>query len=333
MILNITYGANVENAPEGFKTTVAAVTQFFQTTFTDPVTINIKVEYAHLGSGLLGHSDYNLNQYTYAQITNALKADANSNDDASAAASLPAADPISGTHVYVMTTAQAKALGLPAPNNSAFDGTAAFANNQPFDFDRSNGITAGQYDFYGSVAHEFSEIMGRELNAIGNLVQTGEPNGYYPFDLFKYSAAGAHEFVGTKAGYFSLNGGVTNLNNFNTDPDDDFGDWAASAGNDSFLAFSNSGVVNAVTATDIAVMDILGWDAKGAPGTVTSSDGTAVVGRGGGRFAPPHVDGSGGEHPIDGINPAAHPVPHADTAHVTTAEANPGHHALDWFMV
>ena len=96
MILNVTYGTNVENAPEGFKTTVAAVTQFFQTTFTDPVTINIKVEYAHLGSGLLGHSDYNLNQYTYAQITNALKADANSNDDASAAASLPAADPISG---------------------------------------------------------------------------------------------------------------------------------------------------------------------------------------------------------------------------------------------
>ncbi len=324
MIINVTYGTNVENAPEGFKTTVAAVTQFFQSTFADPVTINVKVEYAHLGSGLLGHSDYNLNQYTYAQITNALKADANSNDDASAAASLPAADPISATHVYVMTTAQAKALGLLAANN-AFDGTATFASNQPFDFDRSNGITPGQYDFYGSVAHEFSEIMGRELNAIGNLVQTGEQNGYYPFDLFKYSAAGVHEFVGTKAGYFSLNGGVTNLNNFNTDPDDDFGDWAASAGNDSFLAFSNSGVVNAVTATDIAVMDILGWDAKGAPGTVTSSDGTAV-GRAGGSFVRTHGGASAdGGHPIDGVNPH-------DGGH-TTAAASLTHHALDWFIV
>jgi hypothetical protein len=102
--------------------------------------------------------------------------------------------------------------------------------------------------------------MGRELNAIGNEVQTGEANGYYLYDLFKFTGSGARSFVGTAQGYFSLDNGTTDLNDFNNDPDDDFGDWAESAGDDSFLAFSSTGVVNAVTATDLRVMDVLGWD-------------------------------------------------------------------------
>ena len=226
---------------------------------------------------MLGHSDYALTgPYTFAQITSALAQDPHSGSDAIALAHLPTVDPISGTHAYYMTSAQAKALGLQGPSD-ALDGTVQFANNPPFDYDRSDGITPGSYDFYGTVAHEFSEVMGRELNAIGNEVQTGKPNGYYPFDLFKYSAAGVPTFVGTTAGYFSPDGGVTNLDNFNADSDDDFGDWASSAGDDAFRAFSDTGVVNAVTPTDIVVMDVIGWDA--APG---SAGLVALFGHGGG---------------------------------------------------
>jgi hypothetical protein len=278
MIFDITYGASVGNAPEAFKTTVAAVAQFLQDTFTDPVTVNVKVEFTPL-HGLLGHSDYNLNSYTYAQIASALARDSSSASDGIAVASLPAEDPISSPHAYFMATAQAKALGL-AGASGASDGTATLASDQQFDYDRSDGITPGQYDFYGSVAHELTEVMGRELNAIGNHVQFGEPNGYYPYDLFKFTAAGARTFVGTTDGYFSPDGGVTELSHFNTDPDDDFGDWAKSAGNDAFLAFSDPGVINAVTATDILVMDVLGWDGSGLSGSLTG--GPAGAGSGGG---------------------------------------------------
>jgi hypothetical protein len=276
MKFNLTYGPDIASAPAGFKATVEAVAAFFESTFTDPVTINVKVERGLTG-GLLGHSEYTLTgPYTYAQITSALAKDSQTGSDAIALAALPAADPIPDPHAYYMTPAQAKALALLGPSD-ALDGTVQFADNPPFDYDRSDGITPGFYDFYGSVAHEFSEVMGRELNAIGNEVQTGAPNGYYPFDLFKYSAAGVRTFVGTTDGYFSPDGGVTNLNNFNTDSDDDFGDWAASAGNDSFLAFSSSGVLNAVTATDIVAMDVIGWNA--APG---SGGLVALLGHGGG---------------------------------------------------
>src|SRR5215831_16305463 len=87
---------------------------------------------------------------------------------------------------------------------------------------------------------------------------------YEPLDLFHYSASGVRDFSGTTAGYFSPDAGKTNLGNFNTNSGGDFGDWAASVGNDSFLAFSNSGVVNPITANDLTEMNLLGWDPAAA---------------------------------------------------------------------
>jgi hypothetical protein len=339
MKFNLTYGPDIASAPDGFKATVEAVAAFFESTFTDPVTINVKVERG-LSGGLLGHSDYTLTgPYTFAQITTALAHGPQSGSDAIAVASLPAVDPIAGDHAYYMTPAQAKALGLMGASD-ALDGTVQFANNPPFDYDRSDGISPGSYDFYGSVAHEFSEVMGRELNAIGNEAQTGAPHGYYPFDLFKYSAAGVRSFVGTEHGYFSPDGGVTNLDNFNADSDDDFGDWAASAGNDAFRAFSDYGVVNAVTATDIVVMDVIGWDAApGSPGVV------ALFGQGGGVA----IRGGDGASPPPPINPhqaisdatsarLGHDFSFAAASHVGGTDAPPvtpaGFHGHgDWHLV
>jgi hypothetical protein len=321
MIFNITYGESISSAAEAFKTTVATVAQFFQDTFSDPVTVNITVEFLPLSDGGLGRSTYELNSYSYSQITAALAQDSISTIDGVAVASLPAADPIAVTHAYYMTTAQAKALGL-AGASSASDGTVTFASNQPFDFDRSDGIAAGQYDFYGTVAHELSEVMGRELNAIGNNAQFGPPNGYFPLDLFKYTAAAGgtvgrtgggtveRTFDGTIAGYFSSDGGITKGYEFNTHPDGDFGDWAQSVEADSFLAFSFTGLINAVSATDIQVMDVLGWNAD-------------VSGAG---PADPGSDGGGGD--VRFVF-ARHEAPHQDRAGPMPFSPDPRHVASD----
>ena len=142
MKFNLTYGPDIASAPDGFKATVEAVAAFFESSFTDPVTINVKVERG-LSGDLLGHSDYTLTgPYTFAQITSALAQDPHSGSDAIALAHLPTVDPISGTHAYYMPSAQAKALGLQGPSD-ALDGTVQFAKNPPFDYDRSDGITPG----------------------------------------------------------------------------------------------------------------------------------------------------------------------------------------------
>ena len=236
MPFNVSFDSSVNAVQQA---AVQAVANFFNAHFTDPVTIDISVSFANLGPGGLGASSYSLPTHTFLQITNALTSDSTSADDATAVANLPTSDPDTSTHTWTMTPAEEMALGLIPDNGTASDGSVRFSNTAIFDFDRTDGITAGAFDFFGVVAHEFTEIMGRELNAVGNTAASGP--GDHPLDLFKFSAANTHEFVGTNAGYFSIDGGATNLDNFNTATNGDFGDWAASAGNDSFLAFSSSG--------------------------------------------------------------------------------------------
>ena len=261
LIINVTYDANVASAPSGFTATVASVVQFFQSHFSDPVTININVGYGEVGgqslsSGVLGESSTYLNSYSYSQLKSALTADAKTADDSTAVATLSGSDPTNGGQFWV-STAESKALGL-AGASSSVDGYVGFSSAANiFDYINSNGVTAGQYDFFGVVAHEISEVMGRQLMTGINFNGSAS---YEPLDLFHYSLSGVRDFVGTHVGYFSINGGVTNIDNFNTNSGGDYGDWASSAGNDAFNAFSNSGVVNAVTAADLKALDVIGWD-------------------------------------------------------------------------
>lgn len=106
--------------------------------------------------------------------------------------------------------------------------------------------------------HEFTEVMGRMLLA-GRTIG-GTPNGYYPLDLFQYAAPGTRDFTAIAPGYFSPDGGKTNLGTFNTVAGGDAGDWGATMGNDAFNAFSFPGVINAVSNADLIVLDAIGWD-------------------------------------------------------------------------
>ena len=257
MIINVSYDSSVDGAPAAFKAVINSVVAFFDSTFRDPVTVTIDVGYGEINTqamnaGSLGQSLTLLNRYSYSQIKSALAADAKSADDSSAVASLPASDPTGGH--YWVAQAEAKALGL--ASGAGLDGYVGFSSSASFDYDNSNGVTG--YDFYGVVAHELSEVMGRAM-LVGRTIGT-TTNGYYPMDLLHFSAPGVHSFAGNQAGYFSLDNGATNLDSFNTSSGGDPGDWASSAGSDAFRAFSSSGVVNAITPTDLRLMDAIGWD-------------------------------------------------------------------------
>src|SRR6266567_4996926 len=129
LVINVTYDASVASAPAGFTSDVAAVVQYFESHFTDPVTVNIDVGFGEvngqtLGSGALGESETYLNSYTYSQVRNALAADATSAADASAVATLPTSNSTSVT--FWVATAQAKALGL--ASGSSLDGYVGFSS-------------------------------------------------------------------------------------------------------------------------------------------------------------------------------------------------------------
>ena len=260
LIINVSYDASVNSAPAAFKTDIAAAISFLESKFTDPITININIGYGEvngqaMGSGAIGQSMYFVNPYNYSQVKNALVADATTASDLSSVATLPSTDPTNGGTFFcgVGRRQSARTLG-----GSSFPmAWVGFSSSIAFDYNNSDGVSAGTYDFYGTVLHEISEVLGRETT-------DGQNATYFPLDLFHYSAPGIRTFSGTTTGYFSVNNGQTNLNNFNTTAGADFGDWAGNTV-DAANAYGTPGVVSPFSAADLAAMDVIGWNLAWGP--------------------------------------------------------------------
>jgi hypothetical protein len=265
MNINVIFDQATNTLPAGFTNVVRAVARFYDTQFTDNITFNLHVGFGEVNGAPvrgLGSSIASYTQFSYAELRNALVADAKSADDMTALGNVPAVDPILITHRYVASQVQQKALGL-LPNATVVDTYIGVSNTAAFHYDlmSPNGIPSDKFDFFSVVAHEVAEVMGKNF-----LVGVGLPNNPYDLsDLFHYSSSGVRDLVGTIPGYFSIDSGATNLNNFNTDPTGDFGDWANTAGNDSWRAFAGAGVLNPVTETDLRFLDIIGFERAAAP--------------------------------------------------------------------
>src|SRR5262245_35406830 len=191
MLINVSYDQPQNTLPVGFTTVVAAVVQFFETEFTNPITINLHVGYGEvhgipLGPGALGESYFGnlLIPSSYTSVRNALLAHATSSDDITAVGTLPNTV-ISGINVLVARP-EAAALGL-IPSTTPIDAWVGFGNSALFSYDLVNPPPSGRYDFFGTVAHEISEVMGRELG-VGEIF-FGLPS-YFPLDAFHYASPG-----------------------------------------------------------------------------------------------------------------------------------------------
>jgi hypothetical protein len=100
---NVTFDPSTATAPANFFTAFNREIQFFQTTFSDPITINLHVGWGDINGGPLnpgnvGQSLTNQRAFTYATVKTALINDAKTPDDAIAVARLPAADPTPGVN-------------------------------------------------------------------------------------------------------------------------------------------------------------------------------------------------------------------------------------------
>jgi hypothetical protein len=279
MQINVIYDQSPSTLPAGFVTAVNYVVNYFDTTFTNNVTVNIDLGYGEignnpnnvLGQNALGESETFFDSYSgatgYNQVVNALKANEPSATQQAAYSTLPGSNPLSGGTLW-LSTAEEKALGLLASNSSAIDGYVGISNYYPFSYSTSGSVGSNQYYFIGVLAHEFSEVLGRD-SLLGEGL--GGTNSDSITDLFRYSSPGTRQLGTGGPAYFSINNGVTNLNSWNTNPLGDLGDWAASAGTDAFLAFSPSGQADWITQNDLSLMNVLGYDVTSPAGTPTST--------------------------------------------------------------
>ena len=260
MQINVSFDQSQSSLPSGFVTAVNYVVSYFDTLFTNNVTINIHVGYGEiagqsLAANALGESYApQYLQESYSSVRTALQG-----QGAPGAATLPSSSPLSGS--LYMPQAEAQAMGLTSAVSTSYVG---FSSALPLSYTPNATPASNQYYFVGVIEHEFTEVMGR-VSLIGD-----QPYDYSPMDLFRYSSPGVRSLGPGGSGstaYFSTNNGTTNLGTWNNNPNNgDLGDWypqgPASGGHDAFNDYSSPGVINAMSANDITLMEALGWSTQ-----------------------------------------------------------------------
>ena len=268
----------------------------------DPVTVNLEVGFAPLAGGTIAQAGSSIFGGSLDLIRFALGADQSSDDDISAVLAIAGVGPQSVmlnrtsdhplgpgdstpyvaqaidnqtvNNTVLFSSANAKALNLISPTDAAVDASITFNSNLNFDFDSSDGISSGFFDFVGVAIHEIGHSLGfiSSVDAIDQNPGALSENDLAPsiLDLFRYSALSNDSGVidlsaDSRDKYFSIDGGATNLAAFSEGVD--FGDGRqASHWKDQIPSLgildptAATGETLQITPLDLTGLDVIGWD-------------------------------------------------------------------------
>jgi len=184
-----------------------------------------------------------------------------------------------------LTRATAKALGLVAAADPGLDAQITFSSDFNWDFDPGDGTRANHFNFVLVAAHEIGHMLGFTSGV--DILDGNSPPVNGPFadvqftfvsgkDLFRFSDDSVDQDAGvldwtadTRAKYFSVDGGATDLGGFSTGRT--FGDgrqashWKDDRGLGIMDPTVGAGESPQITALDLRLFDVIGWDLAGAP--------------------------------------------------------------------
>ncbi|MEN9665802.1 MAG: hypothetical protein RLZZ326_2165 [Planctomycetota bacterium] len=300
------------NVTEGFTTAGNIWAGYFR----DDMTLNVNIDYPSMGYNILGSTNIQTLGYYYADVRAALQLDRTSADDFLAASNLPAgpylsfltndwetgvlvvdANDTANNAVLDVPRANAKALGFTYegiidPNDATLDASISFSSDFDWDFDRSDGISSGTFDFVGVAIHEIGHAMGF-LSGVDYVDFYSAPYGYYPLDLDPYRVftvldlyrhgarnGGGLDFAADGTGsdnpYFSLDGGATALGTFSTGSYNGDGrqasHWKDNLGLGILDPTFDFGELGIVSALDVRAFDAIGYDLVVEQGAVPEID-------------------------------------------------------------
>jgi len=182
-----------------------------------------------------------------------------------------------GSDALLLTQANARALGLYQASGGGTDATITFGSGVTFDFDPSNGITSGAFDFVGAATHEIGHALGFVSGAefLDQNPGVAEADTFQtPIDMFRYStdsvALGLIDGTAdTREKFFSLDGGATSLGTFSTGTTFGDGNQAGHWENDLGLGImdptATAGELLAIGALDLQAFDVMGYNLTAVP--------------------------------------------------------------------
>ncbi|MFT5840308.1 MAG: hypothetical protein ACI9UT_002819 [Flavobacteriales bacterium] len=296
----------------GFEEAVA----FWESTFTDDVTLNFDISFAALPANVLGSTGTNSSVFFYENVALGMINDISSAEDLISVNNIacdrsqggeftapgPCAisfldsevdalgattaeldnDGSNDNYFLGLTQANAKALGFTADDFGNFFGNSAdaniiFSSEFAFDFDRTDGITANEFDFIGIAIHEIGHALGftsgvdsydsHNDSGINNLDNFAVNN---TLDLFKFSSdsliagTGVLDLRPGANTYFSIDGGLTAIAPFSTGRLGGDGQqashWKDNQGLGALDPTVSNGEFVLVSELDLLAFDVIGWD-------------------------------------------------------------------------
>lgn len=287
---------------------------------TDSVTVNYDIAFSTLGPGILGGASSDRQTFTYSAVRTALLSDITSASDTNTTGKLQAGPALSllinrtsnspfgagsatpyldndgdaNNTTIRMTRSNGKSLGLIGAADAARDADITFSDAFTWDFDPTDGITPGAYDFVGVATHEIGHALGFTSGVDildGNA--PGFPDDAYTWvstkDLFRFSTVSLAQGVGvpdwtanTTDKYFSVDGGTTKTVSFATGKN--FGDGQQASHFKDGLGIgimdptAAAGELLAISSFDQLVLDVIGWDLAGATGGAPEPVGLGLLG-------------------------------------------------------
>ncbi|MDA8562922.1 M10 family metallopeptidase domain-containing protein [Mariniblastus sp.] len=180
----------------------------------DPITVNFDVDFSPLSGNLLATATPVPVIAAYDVIRDQLVLDAGSEPDDTIALSLPTQAEASFdlpigfglSGGLEATKANLKAMGFMGLDAQfgPSDGVITFGTGVPFDFDNSDGVTPGTFDFESVAAHEIGHILGfsSAVDTVDFLIDSGatpapgEPDVEITpttFDLYRFEDGSAND--------------------------------------------------------------------------------------------------------------------------------------------
>jgi hypothetical protein len=197
--VNLTFGAGLSGNSDAQQAFARAAARW-SAVLADPVTLDISVDYQPLDVGILGQSNATMLWGGYSEVRDLVATGADSGK--SYEQLLPRLPTLQQFSMYVpvnsswtgnASISQANFLALGGYHLLPSDGSITFSSNYAWDFDPSNGVNSGSFDFEGAALHEMGHILGfiSDVDSMDYYLNnniTGDPYPT-PLDLFRFNTS------------------------------------------------------------------------------------------------------------------------------------------------